>query len=328
MSEVFVAVGVMGGMAFLLSLALIWSSKKFFVQENPLIEQVAALLPQANCGACGFPGCAGFARVLVETQDPKMICPVAPNDKLKEIGRVAGIEINTMEPMVAVLHCNGSKDHAKVVSEYIGVRSCVAAHSLYSGDKLCMFSCIGYGDCMKACMFDAIRIENGIALFDSVKCTGCGICVKTCPRKVVSLIRKRFSRVHVACSSRERGALVRKQCKTGCIACGRCARVCPKEAITLEPGSHLARIDDAKCVLCGKCVAECDVMNAIHGWGKVEKAVEFLRDKKKKEKEAKLAEARATAANAGSGATSAAAPASPSAPAPAPTPVKKDGDQA
>lgn len=296
MKEVLIAIMVMGGMAFLLSLALIWSSRKFYVAENPLIDQVAALLPQANCGACGYPGCTGFAKVLVETQDPKMVCPVSPKEKLKEIGLAAGIVISERDPMVAVLHCSGTRSNVKTASDYVGIQSCIAAHNLYSGDKLCMFSCIGYGDCAKACLFGAIRVEDGIAVFDHEKCTGCGMCVKTCPRKVVALVRKRLSTVVVACSSRDPGAVVRKQCNVGCIACGRCSRICPKQAIVVEPGSNLAIIDDSKCVLCGKCVAECDIRNAIQGRGNVEKAVEFLREKKKKEKEEKRAAALAAAA--------------------------------
>lgn len=300
MNEILVAMLVMGAIAIFLAILLIWSSKKFYVAENPLIEEVAALLPQANCGACGFPGCAGFAKVLVETHDSKMVCPVASQEKLKEIGRVAGIEINERKPMIAVLHCNGTRDNAKIVSEYIGVRSCEAAHNLYTGDKQCTFSCIGYGDCVKACLFGAIKTENGIAVFDREKCTGCGMCVKTCPRKVVTLIQKRLSSVHVACSSRDKGAVVRKQCKCGCIACGKCERVCPKQAITLEPGSNLARIDDEKCILCGKCAAECDIMRTIIARGKIEKAVEIIRRKKEEEKsEKQKAAAQASAANGG-----------------------------
>ncbi|HNY13526.1 MAG TPA: (Fe-S)-binding protein, partial [Candidatus Wallbacteria bacterium] len=160
MSEILISILVMGAIAIFLAILLIWSSKKFYVAENPLIEEVAALLPQANCGACGYPGCAGFAKVLVETRDTKMICPVSPPEKLKEIGRIAGIEIDDKKPMIAVLHCNGTHDNAKIVSEYIGVRSCVAAHNLYTGDKECIYSCIGYGDCVKACLFGAIRTEN------------------------------------------------------------------------------------------------------------------------------------------------------------------------
>lgn len=296
MSDVLTAILVMGGIAFLLALALIWSSRKFYVAENPLVDEIAALLPQANCGACGYPGCAGFAKVLVETQDSKMVCPVSTKEKLKEIGRLAGIEVSEREPMVAVLHCRGTRSNVKTVSEYVGIKSCIAAHNLYSGDKLCMYSCIGYGDCMKVCMFGAIRVEDGIAVFDPEKCTGCGMCVKTCPRKVVSLVRKRLSKVVVSCSSRDPAPVVMDQCSVGCIACGRCVRVCPKQAITVEPGSNLAIIDDAKCVLCGKCVAECDVRNAIDGKGPVEKAVAFLREKRAKEKEEKRAAALAAAA--------------------------------
>ena len=122
------------------------------------------------------------------------------------------------------------------------------------------------------------------------------MCVKTCPRKVVSLVRKRLSKVVVTCSSRDPAPVVMNQCSVGCIACGRCVRVCPKQAITVEPGSNLAIIDDAKCVLCGKCVAECDVRNAIDGKGPVEKAVAFLREKRAKEKEEKRAAALAAAA--------------------------------
>lgn len=314
MNELLMPVLVMGGIAVVLSIALIVSSKKFYVPENPLIEKVAELLPQANCGACGFPGCAGFAKAFVEEPEGGHRCPVAAAEVMKAIGEVLGKSVGDAKPMRAILHCNGQFCNVTKVSDYVGQRSCAASHQLYTGDKACMYSCIGYGDCARVCLFGAITLKDGIAWFDAEKCTGCGLCVKACPRHVISLAQKRPSLVHVACSSHDKGATVRKNCKVGCIACGKCAKVCPKEAITLAPGSNLAVIDDAKCVLCGKCVPECDIMHAIHAEGRVVKAVEVMARKKAEEKEAKrqaaLAAAQAKAAPA------AAAPAAPSADAP------------
>ncbi len=299
MSEIIMSILVMGFLAIFLAIALIISSKKFQVPENPLIEKVAALLPQANCGACGFPGCAGFAKAFVENPTPEMRCPVAAPEVLNAIRTVAGVTGEASKPMRAVLHCNGKHSNVQKVSEYIGIRSCAAAHILYTGDKACMYSCIGYGDCVKVCLFGAIKIEDGIAVFDAEKCTGCGLCVKTCPRKVISLVQKRASNVRVTCSSHDRGPVVRKNCQVGCIACGKCVKVCPKQAITVAPGSNLAIIDDEKCIMCGKCVAECDVMHAITGEGRVVKAVEIIMKKKQQEKEEKQKAAALAAAGSG-----------------------------
>ena len=293
MNEILVSIVIMALIAVFLSIALIFSSKKFYVPENPIIDEVAAMLPQANCGACGFPGCAGFAKAFVETQDKNMRCPAASAEILKAIGKIAGVETSEKQPMKAVLMCNGNHFNATKVSEYIGVRSCEAAHALYTGDKACSFSCIGYGDCVKACLFGAITTVNGIAVFNKEKCTGCGLCVKACPRRVITLVQKRLSTVHIACSSRDGGQIVKRNCKSGCIACARCVKVCPKGAIILEPGSNLAKIDDSKCVLCGRCVAECDVMHSIQAEGKVVKAVEMFAKKKRQEKEEKLQSAQA-----------------------------------
>ncbi|HBC73754.1 MAG: hypothetical protein A2008_11235 [Candidatus Wallbacteria bacterium GWC2_49_35] len=298
MNEIIMSVLVMGLIAIVLAVALIISSKKFYVPENPLIEKVAALLPQANCGACGFPGCAGFAKAFVEEPVPGMRCPVASAEVLKAIGEVVGRNIAEGKPMRAVLHCNGRHSNVQKVSEYIGIRSCAAAHMLYTGDKACRYSCIGYGDCVKVCLFGAITIEDGISVFDAEKCTGCGLCVKECPRKVISLVQKRISNVRISCSSHDRGPVVRKNCKVGCIACGKCVKVCPKEAITVAPGSNLAIIDDEKCILCGKCVAECDTMHAITADGRVVKAVEIIIKKKQQEKEEKQKAAALAAAGA------------------------------
>ncbi len=299
MSEIIMSVLVMGFIAIILAIALIISSKKFYVPENPLIEKVAALLPQANCGACGFPGCAGFAKAFVENPSPEMRCPVAPPEVLKAIGEVVGTAVGEGKPMRAVLHCNGKHSNVQKVSEYIGIRSCASAHILYTGDKACMYSCIGYGDCANVCLFGAIKIEDGIAVFDPEKCTGCGLCVKACPRHVISLVQKRISNVRVTCSSHDRGPVVRKNCKVGCIACGKCVKVCPKQAITVAPGSNLAQIDDQKCILCGKCVAECDIMHAITAEGRVVKAVEIIIKKKQQEKEEKQKAAALAAAGTG-----------------------------
>lgn len=305
MSEIIMSVLVMGLIAAVLAVALIISSKKFHVPENPLIEKIAAALPQANCGACGFPGCAGFAKAFVEDPAPGMRCPVASAEVAKAISEMAGRSVAESKPMRAVLHCNGKHSNVQKVSEYIGVRSCAAAHMLYTGDKACMYSCIGYGDCVRVCPFGAIHIEDGIAVFDPEVCTGCGLCVKECPRKVISLVQKRVSNVRVTCSSHDRGPVVRKNCKVGCIACGKCVKVCPKQAITVAPGSNLAIIDDEKCILCGKCVAECDTMHAIAADGRVVKAVEIIVKKKQQEKEEK----QKAAAMAASGAASDGAPA-------------------
>ena len=249
-----------------LAVVLFLVAKKFKVEEDPRIDQVEKVLPGANCGGCGQAGCHAFAQHCVESPDlGACFCPVGGNDVMQKVADVLGLKVEAKDPMVAVVRCNGSCENRPKTSTYDGVQSCRVKASLYSGDTGCSYGCLGCGDCVAACQFDAIHMnpETGLPEVDQDKCTACGACVKACPKNVIELRAKgpRNMRVFVSCINKDKGAVARKACKAACIGCGKCAKVCPHGAITIE--NNLAYIDFSKCKLCRKCVLECPT-GAIH----------------------------------------------------------------
>lgn len=240
-------------------------AQKFKVYEDPRIDQTEALLPGANCGGCGYPGCRGLAEALVKNDDiSQMYCPVGGGPTMKTVAEFLGKSAPEKEPQLAEVRCNGSCDKRPRTNIYDGAPSCAVASSLYAGETGCSYGCLGKGDCVAVCNFDALHMnpETGLPEVDAEKCTACGACVKVCPHMIIELRKKgpKNRRVYVSCVNRDKGALARKACQVACIACGKCVKVCPFEAITLE--NNLAYIDPYKCRLCRKCVAECPT-NAI-----------------------------------------------------------------
>jgi len=247
-------------LGILAAVVLYFVAQKFKVEEDPRIDEVEKMLPGANCGGCGFAGCRGMADALVKNDDiSALFCPVGGGDTMKGIAAYLGKAAPEKEPMVATVRCGGVCDKRPRTNTFDGAKSCAVASSLYVGETACAYGCLGYGDCVAACAFDAIHInpETGIAEVDAEKCTACGACVKACPKKIIEL-RKKWPKgraVYVGCVSKDKGAVVMKACKAGCIGCGKCERVCAFGAITIE--NNLAYIDSQKCKLCRKCVNEC-----------------------------------------------------------------------
>lgn len=263
MSFILVAVLVLGAIGLVAAVVLYVCSKKFAVKEDPRLADVAALLPQANCGGCGFPGCGGLADALVKGADAGsldgLFCPVGGQEVMGKVADLLGMAMANSEPMVAVVRCNGTCENRPKTARYSGLRTCTAMHACGAGETACGFGCLGCGDCVSACQFGAITIndETGLPEVDEEKCTSCGACVKACPRKIIELRKKgpKGRRVYVSCVNRDKGPVAMKACKAACIGCGKCEKECPFGAITVT--GSLSYIDPDKCRSCRKCEKVC-----------------------------------------------------------------------
>jgi RnfABCDGE-type electron transport complex B subunit len=249
------AILTIGALGFISSLGLGIAAKKFAVFVDPKVEKIEGILPGANCGACGYPGCNAFAKAVVEENAACNLCVPGGEEVTADISSVMGVEAEVKEKKIARLMCQGSDDCAKRKFDYTGIEDCRAAMVVAGGNKSCAFGCLGLGSCIKACPFGAISAqENGLIRIDENLCTGCGICIQTCPKNILDLVPP-TQKVTVLCHSTDKGPIVKKNCKKGCIGCMVCKKVCPEEAITIE--SFLAEIDPAKCTTCLKCVEKC-----------------------------------------------------------------------
>jgi Na+-translocating ferredoxin:NAD+ oxidoreductase RNF subunit RnfB len=266
MSIVLITILTLAGLGALAAVILYLASQKFKVFEDPRIDQVEEVLPAANCGGCGFPGCRAFAEALVKADDiSDLNCPVGGAEVMGKVAKILGKEVAKSEPKIAVVRCNGTCEHRPRLNQYEGAPSCAAASALYGGETGCSFGCYGLGDCVDACNFDAMYMDEktGLPVVIEDNCVACGACVDACPKNIIELRKKgpKNRRIFVSCVNEEKGAVARKACSVACIGCGKCAKVCPFDAITIK--NNLAYIDDEKCRLCRKCVAECPT-NAIH----------------------------------------------------------------
>jgi len=242
------------------AIILYFVAQKFKVYEDPRIDVVEEALPAANCGGCGFAGCRNFAETLVKTDKwDDLFCPVGGNETMAKVASILGKEAIEQAPRVAVIRCNGSPEYRPRITEYDGAPTCAIAHSLYAGEGGCPHGCLGLGDCVVVCDFDAIHMNAVTGLPEVVddKCTACGACVEACPRDIIELRKKnkKDRKIFVSCINEEKGAVAKKNCSVACIGCSKCFKVCPYEAITMD--NNLAFIDSEKCKLCRKCVPEC-----------------------------------------------------------------------
>ena len=253
----------LGVIAACASMILFFIAKKFKVVEDHRIDKIADMLPGANCGGCGYPGCRGLAEALVKAADNGSIeglsCP--PAGSMVEIGKALGLEVAVSDPTVAVVKCGGTNALAPRKTDYDGPSKCSISHALFSGEKGCAYGCLGLGDCVVSCAFDAIYIdkETLLPVVIDEKCVSCGACVKACPRNIIEIrpVGRKNRRVWINCNSNDKGAVAMKVCKAACIGCGKCVKECPEkiQAITLD--NFLAYIDPEKCIACGKCIPVC-----------------------------------------------------------------------
>ena len=247
-----VSVAVIG---LICAVVLSIASKIMAVPVNETEVKIRECLPGANCGACGYAGCDGYAAALASGDEKKTTKCIPGSDKVAaDIAGVLGVEAEDVEEQVAVVHCRGDCDVTKDKMDYQGIQSCKAAKLFYGGRGSCTYGCLGFGDCAAVCPQDAICIEKGIAHVDTRKCIGCGLCAKACPNGVISTEADMIMTM-VTCNNHDKGAVTRKVCSHGCIGCQKCLKNCPAEAITMD--NNLAKIDYSKCFGCGKCAEVC-----------------------------------------------------------------------
>ena len=259
-STVLFTIAMLSALGLLAAVILYFVAQKFKVVEDPRIDTVNEALPGANCGGCGYTGCRAFAETLVKSESFEGLnCPVGGADTMAKIAVILDRQPVAVEPRVAVVRCNGSPDHAIRTSFYDGAVSCRVAHALYGGQTACQYGCLGCGDCVEACKFDAMYMDpvTQLPVIIDYKCVACGACVKACPRNIIELRKrnKKDRKIFVSCGNKDKGGPARKACQVACIGCGKCVKVCPYEAITMD--NNLAFIDSFKCKLCRKCVTEC-----------------------------------------------------------------------
>jgi electron transport complex protein RnfB len=252
---IIVPVLVLGLLGVAFAALLAGSNKAFAVQVNPKLEAVLGALPNSNCGACGFAGCLGYAEAVVTLKAGVSGCLAGGSAVAARIGEIMGTAVETREAEVAFVACRAGRSISRTKFAYEGVADCQAAAVLFGGDKACAWGCLGLRSCERACTFDAIHVnEEGVAVVDHDKCTGCTKCVKACPRDLISMVPKR-QQVLVACMNHDRGKRAKEVCDIACTACKICEKNCPEDAIHVI--DNLAVIDFAKCTQCNICVEKC-----------------------------------------------------------------------
>ena len=245
---IFVVMGIVFGVL------LVVSSKVFAVETDERAVKITEALPGANCGACGYAGCADYADAIVNKGAPMNACLPGGANAAAAIGGIMGVSVSASERMIPVLHCNGNCDATNRKFTFDGVQSCTAAKRFYGGTGVCAYGCLGLGDCVSVCENDVISIKNGIATFCTEKCVSCNKCAKVCPNGLIEL-RPEKKKVDVRCSSRNTGKTAMQSCKNSCIGCKKCEKVCKFEAIIVENAYPV--IDYDKCKSCGLCAKEC-----------------------------------------------------------------------
>ncbi|MCG2716476.1 MAG: RnfABCDGE type electron transport complex subunit B [Candidatus Marinimicrobia bacterium] len=228
------AVLSMGVIGLFFSILITLANKKLYVEEDPHIELIIDLLPGANCGSCGYAGCANFAENLAGAKSQLNDCPVCGAEAAEKIAQILGVDVETGERKVAIVMCQGGDGVVKKKADYEGIQSCIGATFVSGGERACSYGCIGYGDCVIVCPFDAIHMnDKGIPVVDRVKCTGCGNCVEACPRNVIEM-HPISHHVFVLCYNKDSGKNSRAVCSAACIACKICEKAVDGVGFTVE----------------------------------------------------------------------------------------------
>lgn len=249
--KAFLALGIMG---LIFGGALSIAGNIFYVKEDDRKEKILEHLPGANCGGCGYAGCANYADAILAGEAGCNLCAAAKAEGAAALAEIMGAEAEEFVPMVAHIRCHGNNDFANKKYIYYGMNDCAAANRLLGGYMTCQYGCLGFGNCLKKCPENAIYIDNGVAVINRELCIGCGACKEACPKGVIEIV-PRDSKILVNCSSKDKGARTREACNTGCIGCKLCEKNCPEGAIRVD--GNVAHIDYEKCVGCGICAEKC-----------------------------------------------------------------------
>jgi len=260
MSLVLISIITMGGAAAFFAFILSIAHKKLKVEVDSRVEQVLNILPGVNCAACGYASCRALAEAIVESDAPVNSCVVGGSSTVEKISQLMGVESATVQKKLAFVRCGAKSEQRAKKAIYQGVKSCRAADIIMGADLACPYGCFGFGDCETACLFDAIKMVGGLPQIDLNKCTGCGRCLKVCPRNIIFLESFDDINYKVACSCLDKGKKARQVCQKACIACGLCEKFCPFDACELK--NNLACIDSRNCQRCGICAIKCPT-NAI-----------------------------------------------------------------
>lgn len=253
METILIAALVVGAIGLVVAVVLSFASVFFAVPVDEKVEKLNEALPGANCGACGFSGCSGYAGALAKGEAQPGQCPVGGDEVAKAVAAILGVEAVSSAPQSARVMCSGSCDNTNKKLVYKGIQSCAAASQIFGGGGQCSYGCIGLGDCVKECEYGAIKVCNGVAVVNEDLCKACKKCAAACPKKLISIVPKKSAAV--LCSNFDKGAQTKDDCKIGCIGCMKCQKVCESGAVKVE--SFKATVDPALCTLCGKCVEAC-----------------------------------------------------------------------
>ncbi len=263
MVDILIAIAILGGLGLVFGLVLAIASKVFYVETDPRLDALNEVLPGANCGGCGYAGCGGYAQAVLEGKAPVGQCLAGGDECAQKMAEIMGVKAETVARRVAMVRCtgyrqtddNGNPIGLKMKGYYEGVHDCVAATKVAGrGPTICKFGCLGFGNCVKACKYDAIHIVDGVARVDFDKCVGCMSCAAACPRGIITSVEY-GSDVIIGCASHAKGSVTMRGCTKGCVGCGMCVKICPKDAITID--RNLAVIDYSKCDGCGLCATVC-----------------------------------------------------------------------
>lgn len=257
MIEVAIAALVLGSLGAIFGIGLFYASKVFSVEVSEKTVEIRENLPGANCGACGFAGCDAFADSVVSGKAEVNGCPVGGDLVAEKLAAIMGVKNDGVRRSTARILCNGRCSVSKQKFTYQGINDCFAASQIFGGQKSCLYGCLGYGSCIKACPFNAIDLTGGVARVIEDRCRACGKCITACPKNLIQMVPK-DKKYSVMCRSKDRGAVTRKNCEAGCIGCTKCVKECSYGAVSIE--GALARIDYDKCVNCGACSLVCPSM--------------------------------------------------------------------